>query len=82
MWCNFKFILLGKPPKLTKEVHSSKNPIRKTDDTNFDGNFLELLVNVLRYPSVSNKNFLISIGLKIEGVPPPKYMLLTILLLR
>ena len=55
-------VLLGKPPKLTKEVHSSKNPIRKTDDTNFDGNFLELLVNVLRYPSVSNKNFLITIG--------------------
>ena len=55
-------VLLGKPPKLTKEVHSSKNSIRKTDDTNFDGNFLELLANVLRYPSVSNKNFLITIG--------------------
>ena len=55
-------VLLGKPPKLTKEVHSSKNSIRKTDDTNFNGNFLELLANVLRYPSVSNKNFLITIG--------------------
>ncbi len=55
-------VLLGKPPRLSKEVYSSNSSIRKTGDITFDGNFLELLTDVLRYPSVSNKNFLITIG--------------------
>ena len=58
-------VLLGKPPKLIKNIGLiSKKPFyRANEDWRSDiGLFLEKFKEVLRYPSVSSKNFLITIG--------------------
>ena len=63
-------VLLGKPPKLIKKIGLiSKKPFYLENENwcalgIIDGNehFLDKLKEVLRYPSVSSKNFLITIG--------------------
>ena len=54
-------VLLGKPPKLVKNINSQLST-SKLNTTIYDGNFLEALINVLHYPSVASKSFLITIG--------------------
>jgi phosphoribosylformylglycinamidine synthase len=54
-------VLLGKPPKTSKNISAKKNNI------SYDGNinhneFKDNLKKVLRYPAVANKGFLITIG--------------------
>jgi len=58
-------VLLGKPPKLIKKISLiSKKPFYLANERwRADlGLFLEQFKEVLRYPSVSSKNFLITIG--------------------
>jgi phosphoribosylformylglycinamidine synthase len=53
-------ILLGKPPKLIKKINSTFNlEIQKEV---FDSPLEDAINEVLKYPSVSSKSFLISIG--------------------
>mgnify|MGYP006077193529 FL=1 len=62
-------VLLGKPPKLIKKVRGGF--VNESKNTNYGSgkywrsikdDWLEALKEVLRYPSVSSKNFLITIG--------------------
>ena len=53
-------VLLGKPPKLTKKISSSFNLDIKKEF--FDSSLEDAISKVLKYPSVSSKSFLISIG--------------------
>tara|TARA_B110000003_G_scaffold123255_1_gene125678 strand:+ start:5178 stop:9143 length:3966 start_codon:yes stop_codon:yes gene_type:complete len=62
-------VLLGKPPKLVKKVRGGF--VNESKNTNYGsgkywrsikGDWLKTLKEVLRYPSVSSKNFLITIG--------------------
>jgi len=61
-------VLLGKPPKLVKKVRGGFVKTKKTIHRSGKywqtrrGDWLETLKEVLRYPSVSSKNFLITIG--------------------
>ena len=53
-------VLLGKPPKLTKKINSSFSLDIKKEV--FDSSLEDAISKVLKYPSVSSKSFLISIG--------------------
>ena len=53
-------VLLGKPPKLTKKISSSFSLDIKKEV--FDSSLEDAISKVLKYPSVSSKSFLISIG--------------------
>lgn len=53
-------ILLGKPPKLTKNISAKVSQIRDSKANLFD--FNNNLKQVLQYPAVANKSFLITIG--------------------
>jgi phosphoribosylformylglycinamidine synthase len=58
-------VLLGKPPKMTRNVKSEKTALPE-----FDGAGIALkdaIVRVLRHPAVANKTFLISIGDRTVG---------------
>ncbi|MFV1992694.1 MAG: phosphoribosylformylglycinamidine synthase [Acidiferrobacterales bacterium] len=53
-------VLLGKPPKMTRDVKRIKRKLSKFKTRNID--FKEAAYRVLRHPSVASKNFLITIG--------------------
>lgn len=53
-------VLLGKPPKMTRDVKRIKRKLLKFKSKNI--NFKEAAYRVLRHPTVANKNFLITIG--------------------
>jgi phosphoribosylformylglycinamidine synthase len=53
-------VLLGKPPKLIKNINSTFN--LKIQKEVFDSQLKDAISEVLKYPSVASKNFLISIG--------------------
>jgi phosphoribosylformylglycinamidine synthase len=58
-------ILLGKPPKMTRNVVREIPKLHSCDITKIG--LHELIERVLRLPSVANKNFLISIGDRTVG---------------
>lgn len=53
-------VLLGKPPKMTRDVKRIKRKLLKFKTKNID--FKEAAYRVLRHPTVASKNFLITIG--------------------
>ena len=53
-------VLLGKPPKLTKQITAKK--IEKNKSTTIDKSLKNNIESILRYPAVASKNFLITIG--------------------
>ncbi len=53
-------LLLGKPPKMTREASHAPPPARAFDTRGID--LAEAAARVLRLPTVANKTFLISIG--------------------
>ncbi len=58
-------VLLGKPPRLTREVHSAGVTARPFDCAALDAR--EALYRVLRLPAVADKTFLITIGDRTVG---------------
>ena len=54
-------VLLGKPPKTSKNISAKKNNISYDGSINHN-EFKDNLKKVLRYPAVANKGFLITIG--------------------
>jgi phosphoribosylformylglycinamidine synthase len=58
-------VLLGKPPRLTREVRSSAVTARRFDSAALDAR--EALYRVLRLPAVADKTFLITIGDRTVG---------------
>ncbi|HLY52889.1 MAG TPA: phosphoribosylformylglycinamidine synthase [Steroidobacteraceae bacterium] len=58
-------LLLGKPPRLTREVHSVQVPRRRFDASGIG--LREALYRVLRLPAVADKTFLITIGDRTVG---------------
>jgi len=53
-------VLLGKPPKMTRDVKSTTKQLRAFDTSNVD--LKEAAARVLRLPGVADKTFLITIG--------------------
>lgn len=53
-------VLLGKPPKMTRDVQSAKPVLQAFDTHNIDLN--DAAARVLRLPGVADKTFLITIG--------------------
>ena len=53
--------LLGKPPKLNKIIKTPENNISKESGV-YEDNLLQNITNVLHFPSVASKNFLITIA--------------------
>lgn len=53
-------VLLGKPPKMTRDVHSVTKKLNRFDTSNIDLN--DAAARVLRLPGVADKTFLITIG--------------------
>jgi len=53
-------VLLGKPPKMTRDVKSTTKQLRAFDTSNID--LKEASARVLRLPGVADKTFLITIG--------------------
>lgn len=53
-------VLLGKPPKMLRDVKSEKIKLKSFETSTLDLN--ECAFNVLRLPSVASKSFLITIG--------------------
>jgi len=53
-------VLLGKPPKMTRDVKSTAKQLRAFDTANID--LKEAAARVLRLPGVADKTFLITIG--------------------
>ncbi|KAF0813153.1 Phosphoribosylformylglycinamidine synthase [Andreprevotia sp. IGB-42] len=58
-------VLLGKPPKMTRDVQRIKPALAMFDSSALD--IKESLYRVLRLPSVASKNFLITIGDRTVG---------------
>ena len=58
-------VLLGKPPKMTRDVSRVAQETPAVDVVGLDLN--EIALNVLRHPTVANKNFLITIGDRTVG---------------
>ena len=58
-------VLLGKPPKMTRDVQRVTQNSTPVDVVGLDLN--EVALNVLRHPTVANKNFLITIGDRTVG---------------
>src|SRR4029077_496525 len=58
-------VLLGKPPRLTREVRSAAVTARRFDSAALDAR--EALYRVLRLPAVADKTFLITIGDRTVG---------------
>jgi len=54
-------VLLGNPPKLLKRINSP-SITTKANTSIYEGKVLEAITEVLYYPSVSSKSFLITIG--------------------
>lgn len=54
-------VLLGKPPKLNKIIKTPENYISKESGV-YEDNLLQNITNVLHFPSVASKNFLITIA--------------------
>lgn len=54
-------VLLGKPPKLNKIIKTPENNISKESGV-YEDNLLQNITNVLHFPSVASKNFLITIA--------------------
>ncbi len=53
-------VLLGKPPKMTRDVTSAVKPLQRFDSKSID--LKEAAARVLRLPGVADKTFLITIG--------------------
>ncbi|OYY92490.1 MAG: phosphoribosylformylglycinamidine synthase, partial [Methylophilales bacterium 16-45-7] len=53
-------VLLGKPPKMTRDVNSTSKQLQTFDTRNID--LTEAVARVLRLPGVADKTFLITIG--------------------
>ncbi|MGJ8620253.1 MAG: phosphoribosylformylglycinamidine synthase [Methylophilaceae bacterium] len=53
-------VLLGKPPKMTRDVKSINKQLPRFDTSNI--NLTEAIARVLRLPGVADKTFLITIG--------------------
>jgi len=53
-------VLLGKPPKMTRDVHSITKQLAAFDTSNID--VAQAAARVLRLPGVADKTFLITIG--------------------
>ncbi len=53
-------VLLGKPPKMTRDVKSINKQLPRFDTSNI--NLAEAITRVLRLPGVADKTFLITIG--------------------
>ncbi|XZG71147.1 phosphoribosylformylglycinamidine synthase [Chitinibacteraceae bacterium HSL-7] len=53
-------VLLGKPPKMTRDVKRVQVPVQTFDSSAYD--LKESLYRVLRLPTVASKNFLVTIG--------------------
>ena len=53
-------VLLGKPPKMTRDVKSATKQLKAFDTSNID--LKEAAARVLRLPGVADKTFLITIG--------------------
>ncbi len=53
-------VLLGKPPKMTRDVKRIKRKLSKFKTKNID--FKEAVYRILRHPTVASKSFLITIG--------------------
>lgn len=53
-------VLLGKPPKMTRDVQSAKPVVKTFDTANID--LKDAAARVLRLPGVADKTFLITIG--------------------
>ena len=58
-------VLLGKPPKMTRDVKRQDTDSSAVDVVGLD--LTETALNVLRHPTVANKNFLITIGDRTVG---------------
>jgi phosphoribosylformylglycinamidine synthase len=58
-------VLLGKPPRLTRDVRTVSAPRRRFDSTRLD--LREATYRVLRFPAVADKTFLITIGDRTVG---------------
>ena len=58
-------VLLGKPPRMTRDVRSVEPPRRAFDIRNID--LREAVYRVLRLPAVADKTFLITIGDRTVG---------------
>ncbi len=58
-------VLLGKPPKMTRDVARVAQDSTPVDVVGLD--LTETALNVLRHPTVANKNFLITIGDRTVG---------------
>jgi phosphoribosylformylglycinamidine synthase len=58
-------VLLGKPPRMTREVRSIEPPRRSFDVRGID--LREAAYRVLRFPAVADKTFLITIGDRTVG---------------
>jgi phosphoribosylformylglycinamidine synthase len=58
-------VLLGKPPKMHREVKSVSRPIPPLDLTGVD--LQQSVINVLSHPTVASKRFLITIGDRTVG---------------
>ncbi|WP_255991179.1 phosphoribosylformylglycinamidine synthase [Chitinolyticbacter albus] len=58
-------VLLGKPPKMTRDVARIKPEVQVFDSSALD--IKESLYRVLRLPTVANKNFLVTIGDRTVG---------------
>ena len=54
-------VLLGKPPKLSKKINSPPK-LSKINVAIYEGKILEAIKEILKFPSVSSKSFLITIG--------------------
>ena len=58
-------VVLGKPPKMTRDVKRRRRALPKLDFSAIDIN--DAVSRVLRFPAVANKTFLISIGDRTVG---------------
>ena len=58
-------VVLGKPPKMIREVNRHEQRLPALDSSKIDLN--EAVLRVLRFPAVANKTFLISIGDRTVG---------------
>ena len=58
-------VLLGKPPRLTRDVKSARRVLRQFDTTGCD--LRDAAYRVLRFPAVADKSFLITIGDRTVG---------------
>ena len=58
-------VMLGKPPKMTRDVKRRKRVLQQLDFSGID--LADAVQRVLRFPAVANKTFLISIGDRTVG---------------